>query len=114
MIRASPRHTARGDNLDELYTVVRPVIAEQKTAWLAARLTERGIMNGKVNTYREFLQEEQVMASGIMAWLDTAGRAGAGADAKYSRAAAVRVRHEARPRAKTGRAYEGGAGGAWL
>lgn len=66
-------HTARGDNLDELYTVVRPVIAEQETEWLAARLTERGIMNGKVNTYREFLQEEQVTASGIMAWLDQPG-----------------------------------------
>ena len=68
---ASP--AARGDNLDELYTVVRPVIATRKTAWLAPRLTERGIMNGKVNTYCEFLQEEQLLASGIMAWLQQPG-----------------------------------------
>lgn len=66
-------HAARGDNLDELYTVVRPVIATQQTEWLSARLTERGIMNGKVNTYREFLQEEQLLASGIMAWLQQPG-----------------------------------------
>jgi crotonobetainyl-CoA:carnitine CoA-transferase CaiB-like acyl-CoA transferase len=64
---------ARGDNLDELYTVVRPIIARETSAWLAARLTERGIMNGKVNSYREFLQEEQLLASGIMAWLPQPG-----------------------------------------
>lgn len=66
-------HAARGDNLDELYAVVRPIIATKPTDWLAARLTERGIMNGKVNTYREFLREEQLAASGIMAWLDQPG-----------------------------------------
>ncbi|HUN44398.1 MAG TPA: CaiB/BaiF CoA-transferase family protein [Acetobacteraceae bacterium] len=66
-------HTARAENLDELYAVVRPVIAALKTDWLAARLTERGIMNGKVNSYREFLQEAQVAASGIMSWLEQPG-----------------------------------------
>jgi crotonobetainyl-CoA:carnitine CoA-transferase CaiB-like acyl-CoA transferase len=66
-------HAARGDNLDELYSVVRPVIATRQTEWLSARLTERGIMNGKVNTYRGFLQEEQLLASGIMAWLQQPG-----------------------------------------
>ena len=30
-------------------------------------------MNGKVNTYREFLQEDQVAAAGIIAWLDQPG-----------------------------------------
>ena len=66
-------HTARADNLDELYAVVRPAIAGLQTDWLAARLTERGIMNGKVNSYREFLREEQVVASGIMSWLQQPG-----------------------------------------
>jgi formyl-CoA transferase len=66
-------HGARGDNLDELYEVVRPVIAAKPTEWLAARLTERGIMNGKVNTYREFLREEQLTAAGVIAWLDQPG-----------------------------------------
>jgi len=66
-------HTARADNLDELYAVVRPAIAGLQTDWLAARLTERGIMNGKVNSYREFLREDQVVASGIMSWLQQPG-----------------------------------------
>ncbi|HTW71108.1 MAG TPA: CaiB/BaiF CoA-transferase family protein [Acetobacteraceae bacterium] len=66
-------HTARAENLDALYAVVRPVIADLKTDWLAARLTERGIMNGKVNSYREFLQEAQVAASEIVSWLEQPG-----------------------------------------
>ena len=64
---------SRGENLDELYTVVRPIIASEQTAWLAQRLTERNIMNGKVNTYEEFLQEPQLDATGIMAWLTQPG-----------------------------------------
>jgi crotonobetainyl-CoA:carnitine CoA-transferase CaiB-like acyl-CoA transferase len=66
-------HAARGQNLDELYGVVRPIFAAKPTAWLAERFTARGIMNGKVNTYSEFLQEEQVTATGIMAWLSQPG-----------------------------------------
>lgn len=64
---------ARGENLDELYAVLRPIFAERSTAWLSERFTERGIMNGKVNTYDEFLQEEQVAAAGIMSWLRQPG-----------------------------------------
>jgi len=64
---------ARGENLDELYKIVRPVFASKTTAWLAERFTARGIMNGKVNTYEEFLREPQVAAAGIMAWLDQPG-----------------------------------------
>ena len=56
-------HASRGDHLDDLYEVVRPIIKAKPTEWLAARLTERGIMNGKVNTYREFLTEDQVAAA---------------------------------------------------
>src|ERR1700733_12900541 len=37
------------------------------------RLTARGIMNGRVNSYQEFLQEEQVAATGIMSWLAQPG-----------------------------------------
>jgi crotonobetainyl-CoA:carnitine CoA-transferase CaiB-like acyl-CoA transferase len=64
---------SRGENLDELYTVLRPIIAAQTTADLALRLTERGIMNGKVNTYEQFLREPQVDATGIIAWLTQPG-----------------------------------------
>ncbi len=66
-------HTARGQNLDELYAIVRPVFKSKTTDWLAKRFTERNIMNYKVNSYEEFLQEEQVKATGIISWLDEPG-----------------------------------------
>jgi crotonobetainyl-CoA:carnitine CoA-transferase CaiB-like acyl-CoA transferase len=66
-------HKGRGDNLDELYTLIRPTIASRTTAWLSERLTARGIMNGRVNSYEEFLREEQVAASGIISWLAQPG-----------------------------------------
>ena len=64
---------ARAANLDELYTVLHPMFASRSTAWLSERLTARGIMNGRVNSYQEFLREEQVAATGIMAWLAQPG-----------------------------------------
>lgn len=64
---------ARAANLDELYTVLHPVFASRSTAWLSERLTAKGIMNGRVNSYQEFLREEQVAATGIMAWLAQPG-----------------------------------------
>ena len=64
---------ARGTNLDELYGVLRPILAARTTAWLSKRLTANGIMNGRVNSYEEFLQEEQVAATGIMSWLAQPG-----------------------------------------
>ena len=53
--------------------MLRPVLAARTTAWLAERLTANGIMNGRVNSYQEFLQEEQVAATGIMSWLAQPG-----------------------------------------
>jgi crotonobetainyl-CoA:carnitine CoA-transferase CaiB-like acyl-CoA transferase len=66
-------HTARGDNLDELYAIVRPVFKSKPTAWLAERFTARNIMNYRVNSYEEFLREEQVAATGIISWLNQPG-----------------------------------------
>jgi len=66
-------HKARGDNLDELQALLRPVFAAKPTAWLAERLTARGIMNGPVNTYEQFLSEEQVRATDIISWLHQPG-----------------------------------------
>jgi crotonobetainyl-CoA:carnitine CoA-transferase CaiB-like acyl-CoA transferase len=66
-------HPARAANLDELYGVLRPVLAARTTAWLSERLTANGIMNGRVNSYEEFLQEEQVAATGIISWLAQPG-----------------------------------------
>jgi crotonobetainyl-CoA:carnitine CoA-transferase CaiB-like acyl-CoA transferase len=64
---------ARGANLDALYEEVRPVFRSKPTAWLADRFTERAIMNHKVNSYEEFLKEEQVAATGLIAWLSQPG-----------------------------------------
>jgi len=66
-------HAARGKNLDELYTIVRPVFKAKSTEWLAQRFTERDIMNYRVNSYEEFLREEQVAATGIISWLTQPG-----------------------------------------
>jgi len=66
-------HPARADNLDTLLDLVRPRIAARTTAWLSERLTARGIMNGRVNSYQEFLKEEQVAATGIISWLKQPG-----------------------------------------
>ena len=66
-------HAARGANLDGLYGVVRPVFKAKTTEWLAKRFTERNIMNYKVNSYEEFLREEQVAATGIISWLEQPG-----------------------------------------
>jgi crotonobetainyl-CoA:carnitine CoA-transferase CaiB-like acyl-CoA transferase len=66
-------HAARGTNLDELLVLVRPIFKARTTAWLSERLTAKGIMNGRVNSYEEFLQEEQVAATGIISWLTQPG-----------------------------------------
>jgi crotonobetainyl-CoA:carnitine CoA-transferase CaiB-like acyl-CoA transferase len=66
-------HAARGKNLDELYSVVRPVFKAKQTDWLAKRFTQRNIMNYRVNSYEEFLREEQVAATGIISWLTQPG-----------------------------------------
>jgi crotonobetainyl-CoA:carnitine CoA-transferase CaiB-like acyl-CoA transferase len=66
-------HHARAAHLDDLYAVLRPVFAGRTTAWLSERLTHRGIMNGRVNSYEEFLKEEQVAATDIMSWLAQPG-----------------------------------------
>ncbi len=66
-------HHARAAHLDDLYAVLRPIFAVRTTAWLSERLTHSGIMNGRVNSYEEFLKEEQVAATGIMSWLAQPG-----------------------------------------
>ena len=66
-------HAARGTNLDELYELLRPMFKARTTDWLSKRLTAKGIMNGRVNSYEEFLREEQVAATGIISWLTQPG-----------------------------------------
>ena len=63
----------RRENLDALYGELRPIFKSHTKAWLGERLSARAIMNGPVNTYTEFLNEEQVAATGIMSWLNHPG-----------------------------------------
>ncbi len=63
----------RRENIDELFATVRPVLKAMPTAEIGDRLTERNIMNGHVNSYSSFLQEEQVVAANIIAWLQQPG-----------------------------------------
>jgi crotonobetainyl-CoA:carnitine CoA-transferase CaiB-like acyl-CoA transferase len=66
-------YATRVVNLDELLTLLRPVFRARTKAWLSERLSANGIMNGHVNSYQEFLREEQVAATGIMSWLEQPG-----------------------------------------
>ncbi len=63
----------RRTNMDELLGLIRPIFKSKPTAWIGERMTARNIMNGKVNSYSEFLQEEQVLATNIIAWLQQPG-----------------------------------------
>ncbi len=75
-LATDPRYMSaaeREKNLAAVADMLRPIFAEKQTAWLMKRLTERGIMNTKVNSYTEFLEEEQVRATGVIAWLDQPG-----------------------------------------
>lgn len=66
-------HTARGRHLDELYVVLRPILARAPTSYWTERLVAHGIMNAPVNTFEAFLREPQVEATAIMAWLTEPG-----------------------------------------
>jgi crotonobetainyl-CoA:carnitine CoA-transferase CaiB-like acyl-CoA transferase len=64
---------ARRKNMDDLYALLRPIFKSRETMWISERLTARNIMNGQVNSYSEFLKEEQVLATNIIAWLKQPG-----------------------------------------
>ncbi len=63
----------RRTNLDELTAKVAVLLKDQSYGPLAARLDERGIMNGRFNDYVSFLDEEQVSAINVVSWLDQPG-----------------------------------------
>lgn len=98
-------HKVRGDNLDELYTLIRPVIAASSTDWLAQRLTACGIMNGRVIPVRGTGEGDRYHLL-----VTAARRAGAGADAQYPGPAAAGEWHATGARTPGGRAYKGYSG----
>ena len=64
--------TRRG-SMEALIALLRPIFKSKPTAWISERMTARNIMNGRVNSYSEFLKEEQVAATNIIAWLEQPG-----------------------------------------
>lgn len=63
----------RAANMVELKELLAPIFRELAYDWLTQRLNERGIMNARLNSYASFLEEEQVSATKIIAWLKQPG-----------------------------------------
>ncbi len=59
----------RSENFNELIQILARMFEQRPTAWFEERLSAKQLMNGRVNTYLQFLQEEQVEVSGIISWL---------------------------------------------
>lgn len=64
---------SRMRNEVELMGIVRPVIAENSTAYWSERLREADIMHERLNTFREFLRQPQAEAIGLVSWLEPGG-----------------------------------------
>jgi crotonobetainyl-CoA:carnitine CoA-transferase CaiB-like acyl-CoA transferase len=75
-IAADPRFVdedGRMSNEAALMAIVRPAIAERPTAYWSERLREADIMHERLNTFREFLEQPQADAIGLINWLDIDG-----------------------------------------
>lgn len=60
-------------NLVALNAVLEPAFARRTTTDLAARLRAARLMHQRVNTYLEFLDHPQVVATGAVAWIEQPG-----------------------------------------
>ena len=63
----------RGENVQELYPIIRPRIAKYTTEQLSKALVEARIMHHSVNSYEQFMAEPQVQAMGTLQWLEQPG-----------------------------------------
>ena len=61
---------ARTRNERALMEIVTPLIAQQSTAELQDVLTKADILNGRVNTYADILQDEHAKAVNAFTWID--------------------------------------------
>jgi len=60
----------RGENSQELYSIIRPRIAKHTTEQLSKLLADARLMHSRVNTYAQFMAEPQVQAMGTLQWLE--------------------------------------------
>jgi crotonobetainyl-CoA:carnitine CoA-transferase CaiB-like acyl-CoA transferase len=74
--KADPRfatNDSRFANVAALNRALEPAFAHRTTADLSARLRAARIMHQRVNTYLEFLEHPQVVATGAVAWIEQPG-----------------------------------------
>jgi crotonobetainyl-CoA:carnitine CoA-transferase CaiB-like acyl-CoA transferase len=64
---------ARVRNESELLAILRPILAAEAAAYWSERLREADIMHERLNSFREFLQQPQGDAVGLISWLTPAG-----------------------------------------
>lgn len=63
----------RIENADALRAHLRPLLAKQDFATLSARLAAHKVMHERINSYKEFLDQEHVAASGAIGWVEQKG-----------------------------------------
>ena len=61
---------ARARNERELMEIVRPLVERQDIAALQETLTKGDVLNGRVNTYADILQDEHATAVNAFSWID--------------------------------------------
>ncbi len=66
-------NAGRYERLDTLVAILKDAFARIETDTIATRLRDAGIMHSRVNDYLGFLQEPQVQATGVIAWIDHPG-----------------------------------------
>ena len=68
-----PRYDSREKRIErekELMPIIRAEFLKRTTDEWARELTEVGVMNAKVNTYDDFMQDEHVKAVNSLAWVE--------------------------------------------
>ena len=71
-----PRYDSREKRIDrekELMPIVRAEFLKNTTDYWAKALTEAGVMNAKVNTYQDFMDDPHTKAVNALAWIEHQG-----------------------------------------
>jgi crotonobetainyl-CoA:carnitine CoA-transferase CaiB-like acyl-CoA transferase len=75
-LAADPRYNTREKRIErekELMPIVRAEFLKRTTDEWAKELTEAGVMNAKVNTYQDFMDDAHVKAVNGLVWIDHQG-----------------------------------------
>lgn len=75
-LATDPRYATidgRIENADALRAHLRPLFATQDFVTVSARLAAHKVMHERINSYREFLNQPHVAASGAIGWVEQKG-----------------------------------------